>query len=996
MWCRWACAGRSAPGRSKANPKASEFFLGLFGHPGGATHLLRMPPHQDGAKRVIFVFSDIIIAEMYYKSIEMKRRRCAGLFLFTSALLLPNVLDLTLAQNALTDDAAAQFQEMRKNVRSGILENGFRYALASTRDVYGIKSDGAIYVDLAVEAGYADVPRNLVELPHILEHVLTRGFKTADAKYLTIDDLQRQHGITVSIAVTGPFWTSFRFRVPQSEVRHGLALVRNIAHGANLYTDDISIEANIVGTEALWNAASSRSAIGIARTNFGSPENLHTQDDRYRSAKETNPRDVLDFYHRWYRANKEILYVSGDFDVDSIENAIRNSFSSIPHGGPVSKGKQKFFDLSKGPVIENAQQRTTISTLLLGYSLARKRSTIGKREASIQRVVASLLDDKLGGRKKKFGSPVLRAKIVSSDSDKFDQLGRVNIRFSSPLGKFENAVSEIAATLNNLAYGLTIEELKKAKEDATKFMPDSRFKNCLDPIGLLSGLQIAKQAGMFGDLYCQQGINKADINAVAMAEVRDELRRLLDMRRIGFFAVTRKGDENVGLANLRKAFATTNPNTIGATKVQGGVFCEPAAFASICEHAELLRDLEQGQVIHGPGAIRPKIYFQQNNEREGFALSAYGIAARDLPPEKRGVLRRLQGLARLSGIGGLNGRALAQYLELNGLRYDVELTASHSVIRISGPVDKLNEGLILLYHGLRGPHTDDETRREVEWGELSVEMDDGAVARALFDRSFQLNLRPPLSWTEANLIDQMTVSDTDVRSVWADLFNPNKLAIVVTGAERDPVAVDKFRVMPFKFAEPLDKPTIAHRETRLFEGGGKHFTLRRGYGLEADIRVVVPLKVPIGIDARAVERALPNAISEKWGRFYHRIRVIEGGAYSPITNVLLDPYRADNLYLVIEFVCAPESTSRLIEAVWEEIAIIQRQGFSPEEVLAMRDMQPIAVDPAEKQVFPLSNALGSKASVTSSRTIQPPSIDQILAVVRTAKRDDITVFEVRP
>ena len=42
------------------------------------------------------------------------------------------------------------------------------------------------------------------------------------------------------------------------------------------------------------------------------------------------PQEIRDYYHRWYRPDLQAIIVVGDFNIDEMEQKVKNLFSTIP------------------------------------------------------------------------------------------------------------------------------------------------------------------------------------------------------------------------------------------------------------------------------------------------------------------------------------------------------------------------------------------------------------------------------------------------------------------------------------------------------------------------------------------------------------------------------------------------------------------------------------------------------------------------------------------
>lgn len=215
-------------------------------------------------------------------------------------------------------------------VRTGQLPNGFTYYIRKNNE----PSKRALFY-LANKVGSILEDDDQQGLAHFLEHMNFNG-TTHFPKNELIDYLQKagvRFGADLN-AFTSFDETVYQLPIPTADpkmVSRGLDIMRDWAQEALLETDDIDKERGVIIEEK-------RLREGVAARIQDQTLPILLNNARYANRSPIGTDSILlhfpaatlrRFYHDWYRPNLQALIVVGDVDVDQVEQQIRKQFANL-------------------------------------------------------------------------------------------------------------------------------------------------------------------------------------------------------------------------------------------------------------------------------------------------------------------------------------------------------------------------------------------------------------------------------------------------------------------------------------------------------------------------------------------------------------------------------------------------------------------------------------------------------------------------------------------
>lgn len=351
----------------------------------------------------------------------------------------------------------------------GRLPNGFRYLLMENR-----KPKDRVSMHLNVQVGSMHESDQQQGLAHFLEHMLFCGsthFKPGElVKYF--QSIGMKFGPDAN-AHTGYYKTVYDIFLPEGDrqsLEKGLAVLKDFASGAIFPEAEIDRERRVVLAEKRTrDSASYRRFVSIMRFEF--PEAKISK--RFpigleNFIKNADRKMFKNFYDTWYRPEKMILVMAGDFDVGSAALLIDEKFSALsakdsplpePDLGRINhKGIKPFYHFEKE--IGN----TTVSIEVIRKIVRQPDSFDFQKRLLIKDIADQIVQNRLDVLVSKPDTPFTSASISSGIFK--NQIESAEITAESNPENWEKSLALLEQTLRRaLKHGFTRSELERVKKD---------------------------------------------------------------------------------------------------------------------------------------------------------------------------------------------------------------------------------------------------------------------------------------------------------------------------------------------------------------------------------------------------------------------------------------------------------------------------------------------------------------------------------------------------
>jgi len=351
----------------------------------------------------------------------------------------------------------------------GKLPNGFRYVLMKN---YSPKDRVSMHLD--VQAGSMYESDNQQGLAHFLEHMLFNGsenFKPGElVKYF--QSIGMQFGPDAN-AHTGFNETVYDMLLPYGDrenLKKGLTVIKDFAEGALFLPSEVDKERRVVLAEKRTRDSSSYRTF-IATLNFEFPHakiSKRLPIGKEEILKKADHKRLREFYDTWYRPEKMILVMVGDFNTNSAISLIEEKFSSLstrasPEPEP-DLGEINHFGIKPFYHLEKESGNTSISIKVVEKVSKKPDSFAFQKNKLIKNLANRIVQYRLNAMVSKANTPFTSASINSEIF--MQQIKHAEITAECSPENWKRSLSLIEQTLRKaLKFGFTESELERVKKD---------------------------------------------------------------------------------------------------------------------------------------------------------------------------------------------------------------------------------------------------------------------------------------------------------------------------------------------------------------------------------------------------------------------------------------------------------------------------------------------------------------------------------------------------
>ncbi len=381
----------------------------------------------------------------------------------------------------LRPDSAAVFEK---------LSNGFRYVLMKNHH-----PKNRVSMHLFVQAGSLNESNTQQGLAHFLEHMMFDGsthFKPSElVKFF--QNIGMQFGPDAN-AHTGFNETVYDILLPKGDkesLEKGLLVMKDFAQGALLLPSEVEKERRVVLAEKRTRDSASYRTY-VEQLHFEFPDariSKRLPIGKEEILKKASQRQLKSFYDTWYRPEKMILILVGDFDPNSARMLIGRQFSTIiprappktePDLGDINhKGVKAFYHFEK------ESGNTTVSIEILKKMLVMPDSYDFRKKQLMEDIANRIVKHRLDKLLMKSDTPFTSAFI---DSGIFlQQIKYADITADCDPEHWEKSLSVIERILRQaLTFGFTPPELARVKKDLLSELDEAVKKASTRDSGVLA------------------------------------------------------------------------------------------------------------------------------------------------------------------------------------------------------------------------------------------------------------------------------------------------------------------------------------------------------------------------------------------------------------------------------------------------------------------------------------------------------------------------------
>ena len=349
------------------------------------------------------------------------------------------------------------------------LSNGVRVVLMKNSE-----PKDRVSMHLVIQSGSLHETDDQEGLAHFLEHMLFNGsthFPPGElVKYFQM--IGMKFGPDAN-AHTGFNETVYDVLLPLGDhdnIEKGLLVFKDYAQGAFLLPEEIERERRVILAEKR-NRDSADYRTMIETLKFEFPEarlskRLPIGDEE--DIRATNQESMKAFYDAWYRPEKMVVVIVGDFDIETVKMLVREKMSDIhPRHPPLSEpdfGRIDHHGVKPFYHFEPEAGNASVSIEMIMQVEKAKDSSAFRREELYRNMAVQIVQNRLEKLISDPKTPFTSAHITSGRF--LEQVFYSEISAESPPEKWKASLHQIEQTLRKaLAFGFTPGELTRVKKE---------------------------------------------------------------------------------------------------------------------------------------------------------------------------------------------------------------------------------------------------------------------------------------------------------------------------------------------------------------------------------------------------------------------------------------------------------------------------------------------------------------------------------------------------
>lgn len=308
----------------------------------------------------------------------------------------------------------SQLIPMDPGVKTGILANGLTYYIKKNSEP---KERAELY--LVIKAGSLQENEEQLGLAHFLEHMAFNGTRSFPKNEL-IDYLQRagiRFGADLN-AYTGFEETVYQLPLPTDDPElfaSGFKILSEWAGGITLSEEEIDLERGIIVAEERQRGKNMNERISkqlLPVLFAGSRYKDRLPIGEMEVIQNFNYPTLEEFYKDWYRPDLQAVIAVGDFDVDEVENLIRENFSALTSPSEKPEKKEYYIPANKEPLVKivtDPEFPYTVASIIYKHPETVTKTTEDFRNSIIRSAVSSMLSSRIGELTQSGNAPFLQA-----------------------------------------------------------------------------------------------------------------------------------------------------------------------------------------------------------------------------------------------------------------------------------------------------------------------------------------------------------------------------------------------------------------------------------------------------------------------------------------------------------------------------------------------------------------------------------------------------------
>jgi zinc protease len=555
----------------------------------------------------------------------------------------------------------------------GKLPNGFRYVLMENSN-----PKNRISMHLNIQAGSLYEKDDQQGLAHFLEHLAFDGSEHFAPGEMVkfFQKIGMQFGPDAN-AHTAFDETVYDVLLPdntQKSIEEGLMVLKDYSHGLLLLPTEVDRERKVILAEkrtrdSVWYRTY------LATVNFEFPESripkrMPIGDEKV--LESADQKIIKDFYDTWYRPDKMVLIMVGDFDKKLAASLITEKFSNLTAKAPERKfeglGEVSHQGIKPFYHFEKEAGNTEVGIEVIQKKAPDADSLAYQKQLLIKKIANRIVQDRLDTLLRKPDTPFTSASVGSSRFLKEIEYAEISAQ-----GKPENwdkMLSIIEQQLRQaISYGFTEAELNRVKKDIA-----AGFDNAVKKAATRDSSDLARDLihhinsdRVFQSPQQEKDLLSSFVQSLGVKEVHEAFKKswspdhrlIMVTGNVNLSGTEKKPEEQIlSVFDKSKSVAVSKPEDDKV--VVFPYLPEPQEKGKIVRRTELT-DLGIVQIDFENG-IRLNLKKTDFEANEVIASLSFGTGKSDEPENKPGLSELSESLINESGLGALNRDELERAL----------------------------------------------------------------------------------------------------------------------------------------------------------------------------------------------------------------------------------------------------------------------------------------------------------------------------------------------
>ncbi|SEH12996.1 Predicted Zn-dependent peptidase [Sphingopyxis sp. YR583] len=819
-------------------------------------------------------------------------------------------------------------RETARSLQTGTLANGLAYYIQRK----GPSSD-KISISLIVRVGAAHGVPHELEAAHVIEHIVVAKLRDVDTKGSISERVSRMGGTPGRDygAGAGFQFTSYTVKVPAGDpaaLTAGIEILTDWASSMKLEDDEIDRERKVVAEEARLAAPSFHSNLGVRHHNWYPRDALYHWEIPLRGTVSAGPETVRALHGRYYVPGNMAVVIVGAIDPNIVFGEISSRLGPLPAREVPAPLGTTVSDITGGRYIDVSHPDQSSTRVEVTYKFRRtKRGQVQRaRETAVLRIANHLLPDAMAGLTQRYAAPTIEL-LADVEPGNFAGASGVDIYSFKARVRSERTAAGLAEIFHLISTihreDFDDKSIKKAKTAALYRLKDD------DDIGETHNRWV--DHFLFGASDASVADIRAAIESMTPAEFNQAFRQILDPTHRDIFVF--HSPKNSAFVPDKKAVDEliaqadrVKPLPLSIPKLRLPVFeplnSSPAVFRDPKSEA----DGFMRWTLPKSGATL--LFKRTIASHVEAALLRPGGASR-FPVDKMEQVLAVGDVVKASGFAGLNQFEAQNFLQSNGIMFDLSATADREELKIGGPADKWN----LILKIARAQFVQARCSRE-GYGEVMSriarnidEPDTAFLPRTKFEQAVAKVLANPILGLSEQELDFRRICGFH-REIFSDT---ESMTIVITGNLQPG---DVYQSVADRLDIPASVRVNVPSVRKLPDTEASRTTVYDGKDA-----AIVRLTIQRSDLDPASDHAGELAVKIVRERLEARIRVAEKASYS-VSAFFMRSAKPDRASFNIEFNCDPRNVERLIEAVKDELLSLRKRGVTQEEFAGVLKLPP--------------------------------------------------------